>query len=66
MKPKGGDSMRSSKKNSDSQHKLPHSAKKKPVKKEYKLDAPIRSNPNEADWQIEQKALKKRHRDQIR
>lgn len=57
--------MRHSKKYKDMEHKKPHSAKKKKEKTEYKLDAPIRSNPKEQDWQIEQKALKKRHRDQI-
>ena len=58
--------MRLSKKHKDMQHKVPHSKKKKAEKVEYKLDEPIKSNPNESDWQIEKKALKKRHRDHLR
>lgn len=47
------------------QHKTPknHKKEERPV---YKLDAPIRSNPNEQDWQFEEKKLKEKHRNQLR
>ncbi len=57
--------MRLSKKHHDTEHRTPHSSKKKKGKTEYKLDKPIKSDVKKADWEIEQKALKKRKRDQL-
>jgi len=57
--------MRLSKKHHDTEHKKPQEIKKY-KKPHYKLDEPIRSNAKEADWQLEERKLKERHRDQLR
>lgn len=63
---KKGVGMRLSKKHQDMNHKKPQRVKKS-EKVQYKLDEPLK-NPNakEADWQLEERALKQRNKNQLR
>ncbi|MCH9632158.1 MAG: hypothetical protein S4CHLAM6_04870 [Chlamydiae bacterium] len=56
--------MRQSKKHHDMEHKHPKCFKKKEAVGN-KLNKPIKGNPNEQDWQLEERKLKERHKNRL-